>query len=296
MAKMSRTTTIEAPVAEVFEFAKDVGKLWVCFPDCAVRDVDLTPDGVGTSAEWFEKLLGLHLKGRVEYTEVVPGERIVARSSMGPVWTFTFAPQDGATSLTLDCEWTLDVPVVGVPVEELMFKLSGGDIERMLATVKARVEGARTPAAPPSARAAQSITIDAPVEKVFGFARDIGKLWSAHPNMAVREVHSTPDGVGSSAQWFGGLLGLHFEDHVEFVEVVPDERIVVRSTPRAGIEFLWTLTFAPADGGTEVTLAGTSHVAVLVADVPLGDHLPKWTESSMQQMPAHLKTRIERVG
>ena len=131
---------------------------------------------------------------------------------------------------------------------------------------------------------------------MFGFARDIGKLWSAHPNMAVREVHSTPDGVGSSAQWFGGLRGLHFEDHVEFVEVVPDERIVVRSTPRAGIEFLWTLTLARADGGTEVTLAGTSHVAVLVADVPLGDHLPKWTESSMQQMPAHLKTRIERVG
>lgn len=294
MAMMSRTATIEAHAAEVFEFAKDVGKLWVCFPSCAVREVELTPDGVGTSAEWFEKLLGLHLKGRVEYTEVVPGERIVARSSMGPVWTFTFAPQNGATRLTLDCEWTLDVPIVGVPVEELVFKLSGGDIERMPATVKARVEDARAQAAPSSSHAAQSITIDAPVEKVFGFARDIGKLRSAHPNTAVGEVRSTPAGVGSSAQWFAGLRGLHFEGHVEYVEVVPDERIVVRSTPGAGIEFLWTFTFAPADGGTEVTLEETSHVAV--PDVLLGDHLPKWTESSMQQMPARLKIRIERAG
>jgi len=124
----------------VFDFARDVGRLWACFEDCAVRDVQLTPDGVGSSARRFSHLLGIHMERVIEYTEVVPSRRIVGKSSAGPIFTITFEPADGSTTLTVNGEWHLAVPVVGAPVEDLIMKRSVKDVEAMLASIKAQVE------------------------------------------------------------------------------------------------------------------------------------------------------------
>ena len=65
MARFDDTITIHAPVEEVFAFARDVAKLWACYRGFAVRDVVRTPDGVGSSTNWYSRMLFLHQEGSV---------------------------------------------------------------------------------------------------------------------------------------------------------------------------------------------------------------------------------------
>src|SRR5659263_669165 len=112
MERFETTITLHAPVEKVFAFAKDVGKLWASYPGIAVRDVVLTPDGVGSHAGWYTKMLFLHQEGSVEEPGVFPLERIGAKSPAGRGFTFTVPPgEDRGTDLTYAEEWTLDVPV-----------------------------------------------------------------------------------------------------------------------------------------------------------------------------------------
>ena len=144
MARFEDTIAVHAPVEVVFAFAMDVGKLWSCYPGFAVRDVVLTPDGVGSQTTWYSKTLFLHQEGSVEYTEVVPAERIVAESSTGRRFTFTFMPrEDGAaTDIGYIEEWHIRVPVVGRALEDLATRVGAGYIHTFFATFSANVKTA----------------------------------------------------------------------------------------------------------------------------------------------------------
>lgn len=144
MAKLTRSIEIEAPVKKVFEYALDVGRLWTSWPEqVAARDVELKPEGVGSSARLFGHFMGIHMEGTVEYTEVVRNERIVAKihwPGESPMWTFSFEKAEGGTKLTAEGEWESKVPVVGDRIEGMMVKGHEKPIEGLLATVKSRVE------------------------------------------------------------------------------------------------------------------------------------------------------------
>lgn len=143
MAKLTRSVTINAPVDKVFDFAMDVGKFWTSFPEVAVRDVQLKPEGVGTSARIYSFMLGLHVEGVIEYTEVVRNKRIGAKVTFGPetpLWTFTFEPLDGGTTLTAEGEWHVTIPGVGGPLEDWAAKSHREFLERGLNSMKAAVE------------------------------------------------------------------------------------------------------------------------------------------------------------
>ena len=150
MAKLSRSIEIEAPVEKVFDFATDIGKFWTSWPEeVAVRDVELKPDGVGTSARLFTHFLAIHMEGTMEYTEFVPNERIVAKTHFfgeSPTWVFTFEPADGGTKMTAEGEWHVKVPAVGKSLEGMMVKGHVEGLESLLATVKSRVEAEVTAA------------------------------------------------------------------------------------------------------------------------------------------------------
>jgi uncharacterized protein YndB with AHSA1/START domain len=77
----------------------------------------------------------------------------------------------------------------------------------------------------------RSVTIEAPVEKVFEYALDIRNLWAV-PDIALADVSLKPDGVGSSARLWTHFLGFHMEMGLEYIEVTRPERIVaeVKST------------------------------------------------------------------
>ncbi len=144
MANLTRSIEIDAPVEKVFDFAMDVGKFWSSWPeDIAVRDVELKPDGVGTSARLFGHFFVIHMEGTIEYTDVVPNERIDADIHWvgeSPSWVFTFESADDATTLTAEAEWDVKVPVVGKRIEGMMVKGHEEGLEGLLETVKSRVE------------------------------------------------------------------------------------------------------------------------------------------------------------
>ena len=142
MAKLTRSVTINAPVEEVFEYTLDVRNLW-SMPDVAVAEVDPKPEGTGTTARIWSHMLGFHVEGGLEYTEVVRPERIVVQVSFfmeHPTWTFTFEPVAGGTKLTGTGEWHVGVPVVGGAMERMNVKEHEPFLEAMLGGVKSAME------------------------------------------------------------------------------------------------------------------------------------------------------------
>lgn len=302
MARFEDETTIHAPVEKAFAFAKDIGKLWACFPDVAVRDVVLTPDGVGSHAEWYVKMFFLHYEGHVELTAVAPNERIVVKSTAGPVFTFTFAPRDdGDTDFRWVVEWRSGVPIVGRPFDDVMARISAGDFLTFIANVKAAVEGvAPEPVKPPKeekrgATLTRSVTIDAPVEEVFADVLEIGTFWAGARDVALREVTRTPEGVGTTARLYSFAGPIHIEGTLEIVEVVPGERVSARV--HFGPESpLWTFTFAPANGGTLLTGQGEWHLNVPGVGKRLATMEADAHGEFLEEMLAGAKKRVEAAS
>ena len=142
MATLTHSITIKAPVDTVFDYALQIDRLWK-WKDLALTEVDIKPGGVGTSARVYTHLLGFHLEGGVEYTEVIPGQLIVAQVHFfaeKPTWRFTFETAEGGTTVTAEGEWIVKVPVVGKPIEEMMVKEHVPYVEAMLANLKTQVE------------------------------------------------------------------------------------------------------------------------------------------------------------
>ncbi|MFP5415908.1 MAG: SRPBCC family protein [Actinomycetes bacterium] len=298
MARIERTITIDAPVDDVFGFARDIEKLWGCMPDVKTRNVTRTPDGVGSNAEWDAHVVGpLHLEGRIEYTEVVSPERIVATSSTGPVFTLQFSPRDGGTVVTTATEWTFDTPVVGVPLEALTKWMSHNDITTWMARLKAAVEGgapeqAASSAQEPPGRLTRSVVIDAPAERVYEDVLDLGSFWTGAEGVATRDVSRTPQGVGSSARIYTHWLGLHMEGVIEIVEATPYEKVAIKASfgPEGP---LWTFTLGHAERGTTLTGTGEWHV-----DIPaVGRRMEAWAvsmhEEFLEQMLQSSKERVQ---
>jgi len=109
------TVLIDAPVHSVFEHCLDPHGIYVGDPMMKVADATLTPDGVGTEARVEAKTPLFTETVAIEYTEVVPDERIVFTGDAVMVWfglgrgisiathvlTWTFQPEDGGTRLNL---------------------------------------------------------------------------------------------------------------------------------------------------------------------------------------------------
>lgn len=297
MARFESSVTIDAPVEEVFEFAKDIGKLWTCWPGVAVRDVVLTPDGVGSHAHWFERLLFLHREGRVEFTEVVPHQRIVATSSTTSVFTFTFTPrEDGRTDLSYIEEWSWDVPVVGRPAEQMAVRMGAGFVRQWQANLKAAVEGRAPDAAwpaqeAPAATLTRSVVIQAPLAAVLDDVLNIGTFWAGAPDVAVRDVTLTPEGVGSSARIYTHWLGFHMEGVIEVVEAAQEFVAIKAAFGPEGP--LWTFSLDVVEGGTKLTGRGEWHMNVPGVGGRLGTWAAAAHEEFLDGMLASAKRRVE---
>lgn len=298
MTKETGSFTIEAPVEKVFDFAKDIGKLWGSFPGIIVRDVHLTPDGAGSSVDWATKVLGVAVyQGHSEYTEVVPNERIRAKSDVmgGPTFLFTFEPTgEESTTVTVEGEYHFDVPVIGDQLDHLYAKLGGGSTawSELAESMNQKIAGT---APPESGTLTRTIVIGVPVERAFTAALDLGKLWTYFPDVAVRDVKLTPEGVGSSVRIYSHALGLHMEGTGRIIEVVPNERIVVKA--HFGPENpLWTFTFEPVESGTQLTVQGAWHVGFPRVGSAIEDRMAKSHTEFVEEMLAAIKADLEAAG
>ena len=140
----------------------------------------------------------------------------------------------------------------------------------------------------------RSVHIDAPVEKVFDYVKDpqhffeaFDEEWRRH--MALVEVNTTPEGVGSTSRLMGRMFLLF---HMEWVltreEYVPNERIV----DHANMGGVWTSTFVSDETGTTLTMAfGWSSKVPFVADVL--DRIGWEGDKDLDLMLSNLKKAIE---
>jgi uncharacterized protein YndB with AHSA1/START domain len=138
-----RSVHVDAPVEKVFDFVKDPRHFFEAFPRQRGTDhlteVTLTPEGVGSTYRWTGRMFVFHLSGIVTREEYVPNERIVDRSSTGPVWTWVVEPDPTGTTLTLAFEYSSRLPFVD-KVVDLVAWHGDRDLDAMLADVQAKIE------------------------------------------------------------------------------------------------------------------------------------------------------------
>ncbi len=147
------------------------------------------------------------------------------------------------------------------------------------------------------------ITINSPVHTVFDYCRDPRHLFQGWPGLEVTEAAMTPDGVGTTARIEGRFLkGLVTEDvHREFVEVVPDKRIVSKAHVKMRMVGRSTETddgpvltwlFDPEDGRTKLSFV------VLEEDLAVWQRLSESLSAlvdakSVRSMLAAIKAGVE---
>lgn len=134
-----------------------------------------------------------------------------------------------------------------------------------------------------------SITINAPVEKVFEYSKpdNLPEIW---PSLVeVMNVKELPGG-GFSWDWKYKMAGMNFNGSSEHVEFVKNERTVSKST---GIESTITWSYEPVAGGTRMTSETEYKIPVpLVGKVAEG-FITKLNENESETILANLKARLE---
>jgi uncharacterized protein YndB with AHSA1/START domain len=137
-----RSVHIDAPVETVFDYAKDPHHFYEAFPEKGrpvLVEVNTTPEGVGSTYTWEDSMFMIHIKGTVTRESCIPNERIVDHSSTGPVWTYTFEPDQTGTTLSLACEVSSKVPLADKVIDRVAWD-GDRDLDTVLANMKKAIE------------------------------------------------------------------------------------------------------------------------------------------------------------
>ena len=101
------------------------------------------------------------------------------------------------------------------------------------------------------AKVERSITINAPVEKVFDYLDDpMTQLEWVPSSIEVKDVSGS--GVGKHFKWTYKMAGILLKGETTTIEYIPNERIVTQS--KGGVTSTWILSFKTQDGGTMMEL------------------------------------------
>jgi uncharacterized protein YndB with AHSA1/START domain len=142
MAKIVKTISIDAPIAEVFGYVEEPTNVPEYWPSVVeVRDVESLPGG-GFKYRWVYKMAGVRFEGGTETTEFIVNERTVSENTGGVsgavTWTYQF--EAGRTNVTFEAEYTVHLPLLRKLAESFLVKLNEGEAEAILSNVKAKME------------------------------------------------------------------------------------------------------------------------------------------------------------
>ena len=136
-----------------------------------------------------------------------------------------------------------------------------------------------------------SITINAPVEKVFEYGSKPENMPEVWPSMIeVKNIKELPNG-GYSYDFVYKMAGIRLTGSSEDTEVVPNERVVSIST--GGIESTITWTFEPEGGGTKLTTLAEYKIPVPLLGKIAEAFIVKMNENEVDTIMANLKARME---
>ena len=141
------------------------------------------------------------------------------------------------------------------------------------------------------AKVEKTITINAPVEKVFGYIDEPTNLPEIWPSlMEIKDVQTLPNG-GHTDRWVYKMAGMRFEGTTEGIEHVTNQRIV--SKTKGGVESTQTWVFQPEAGGTKVTFEVEYNIPIPVLGKLAEAIVVKMNDREGDSILANLKTRME---
>lgn len=140
------------------------------------------------------------------------------------------------------------------------------------------------------AKVQRSVTINAPVEKVFSYITNPSNdpEWQAGA-IEVREV--TGQGVGQRYGWTYKIMGISFKGESEVIEYVPNQHYSHKST--GGIVSSWTFSFKAEGGGTRLDFTVEFTVPVPVLGKFAERMVIRQTEREADHATASLKEILE---
>jgi len=140
------------------------------------------------------------------------------------------------------------------------------------------------------AKVERSITINAPVEKVFAYISNPANEMEWLPSITdIRDI--TGQGVGLRYGYTYKMLGLPFKGESEVIEYTPNQRYVTKGS--GGIQSTWTWTFNPEAGGTRVDVVVEFTIPVPVLG-KVGERLALGqVEREADMAAANIKARME---
>ena len=140
------------------------------------------------------------------------------------------------------------------------------------------------------ARIERSITINAPVEKVFTYITDPKNELETVPGITdIRDIKG--QGVGQRYSWTYKMMGISLKGKSEVIEYEPNERYITNST--GGIISTWIWTVRPKGDGTQLNLVVEYTIPVPVIG-KVGERLVlRQNEREADLAMATLKDRLE---
>ncbi len=142
----------------------------------------------------------------------------------------------------------------------------------------------------------KSITIQAPVEKVFNYMLEPSNYPEFWPSLvAVKDIKKKDESrIGDTFDWIYKMAGLHLEGKSERVNVIPNRVIETRETGHVESDFLWEFESENGETKLRVTLNYAPHPTVFERLAEPVVH--KINEHEMEVLLKNLKARMEHPG
>ena len=141
------------------------------------------------------------------------------------------------------------------------------------------------------AKLEKSVTISAPVEKVFSYIEGGVNLPEIWPSLIeVKDIKKLPNG-GHSDRFVYKMAGIRLEGTSEDIEYVPNQRIVTKT--KGGADSIQTWVFQPEASGTKVTFIAEYTVPIPVLGKLAEAVIIKMNDHEGDIILANLKARIE---
>ena len=136
-----RSVHIDAPVETVFDYVKDPHHFFEAFPEkdrTGAGRGDAHPGGGRVDLQMGAGCSCSTWRGP-DPGEYIPNERIVDHAWVGPVWIYTFEPDQTGTTLSLAFEWSTKVPLADEVIDRVSWD-GDRDLDVMLANLKKAIE------------------------------------------------------------------------------------------------------------------------------------------------------------
>ena len=140
-------------------------------------------------------------------------------------------------------------------------------------------------------KVSKSITINAPVEKVFDFLGEPTHLPEIWPSLVeIKDVKTLPNGLNTN-RWVYKMAGIRLEGTSADIERVTNERLV--SKTEGGVKSTQTWTLQPEGNTTNVTFEVEYTVPIPVLGKLAETVIVKMNEREGDLILANLKARME---